>query len=233
MLALLIPGVGMGAGAGSAPLFSGTIPDITKNENTGTYSYDLSTYFVGATSYSISPAVETGWSFDTSTAEFVIDTDDVGVFGTYVVTGTNAVGSAASNAFSVTVVATQSSGGWEFLYTYELHLKRRREEELKRQELEEETERIEAKLDREIAQLLREQEAKDAKRADLERLKSLAKQNADIESARRYSERVAEALARAIEENSLKAAARLDKELKRALAEEQEFLRLATSLLLQ
>lgn len=94
----------------AAPVFSGTIPDISVVENTSTHSYDLSTYFTGATSYSISPSVESGWSFNTSTAELIIDTDDVNTFGPFTVTGTNASGSDSSNAFGVEVTAAAVGG---------------------------------------------------------------------------------------------------------------------------
>jgi len=101
--------------AASPPVFSGTIADISVSANTGTYQYDYSGNFTGATSYSIAPAVEAGWSFNTSTAILEIDTDASGVFGAYVVTGTNITGSDASNAFSVSVTAVVSdspSGGF-------------------------------------------------------------------------------------------------------------------------
>jgi len=96
----------------SPPVFSGTIPDISVTESTGTHSYDLSTYFTGATSYSISPSVEAGWSFNTSTAELVIDTDDTNSFGPYTVTGTNAGGSDNSNAFDIAVTAAVVDTGY-------------------------------------------------------------------------------------------------------------------------
>lgn len=98
--------------AAAPPVFSGTISNIEVTFNTGTYQYDYSTYFTGATSYSIAPSVEAGWSFNTSTGILEIDTDALGTFGTYIVTGTNAGGSDASNAFSVTVSeAVVVSGG--------------------------------------------------------------------------------------------------------------------------
>ena len=75
------------------PVFSGPIPDISEIENTGTHSYDLSTYFTNAVTYSISPAVEAGWTFNTSTAELIIDTDDVNSFGPYIVSGQSSGGS--------------------------------------------------------------------------------------------------------------------------------------------
>ena len=89
----------------SPPIFSGTIPDISLEESASTTEYDLSTYFTGATSYSISPAVEAGWSFNTTTGVLTILPDTIGDFGPYTVTGTNAGGSDSSNAFAVAVTA--------------------------------------------------------------------------------------------------------------------------------
>lgn len=125
---------------------------------------------------------------------------------------------------------TQPSGGWGFLNHYELDLKRRRKRDKERRELEEQTERIEASLDRDIAQLLREQEAIDDKRQDFERLAKLAKENADLEAARQYSERVAKALERVIAQGNYSAIEALDRELKRA-QEDEEFLLLSITLL--
>lgn len=219
------------------PVFSGPIPDISRTQDTGTHQYDLSAYFTGADTYAIDPAVETGWSFDTNTGVLEIDTDALGSFGPFTVTATNANGDTPSNAFSVAVVAAQVesdvSGGWAtFLNTYERQIQRRREEARKRQELEEETERIPDPVDRSIAQLLREQEALDAKRADLRSTLDLARANADIEAARRYSDRVAAALEAALKTETAKALARLEKELRKA-SEEEEALLLAVMLTLQ
>lgn len=132
---------------------------------------------------------------------------------------------------SVVVAPTeQPSGGWlTFLNTYEQQRVRRRAEERKRQALEEETEQIEDSTDREIAQLLRIQEAKDAKRAELARLTALARANADLEAARQYSERVAKAYQSVLEKGSRSAVERLEKELRRA-REEEEFMLLAIML---
>lgn len=126
--------------------------------------------------------------------------------------------------------AEQPSGGWLFLNTYEAELQRRRAREKARRELEEETERIEDALDREIAQFMRVQEAKDEKREDFERLAKLAKANADLEAARRYSERVATAYARVLSQGNYSAIEALDRELKRA-REEEDFIVLALMLL--
>lgn len=215
------------------PVFSGPIPDISRTENTGTHTYDLGAYFTLATSYAISPSVETGWTFDTGTGELVIDTDAIGTFGPFTVTASNANGDTDSNAFYVAVrqVETQeATGGWLFLNQYEAEQQRRRALERRRKELEEETERIQDSVDREIARLLREQEAKDAKREEYERLAKIAKANADLEAARRYSERVAKAYARVITQGNYSAIEALDRELKRA-REEEEFILVALMML--
>jgi len=97
--------------AASPPVFAGTIPNISATEGDSDVITDLSTYFSGATSYSISPAVEAGWNFDTVTGILTVDTDDVNTFGPYTVTGTNAAGSDNSNAFSVVISAAVATGG--------------------------------------------------------------------------------------------------------------------------
>lgn len=98
-------------GGDVAPIFASVIPDIFQRKDTGTYTYDLSVYFVGALTYAISPAIETGWSFDTNTAVLVIDTDEIGVFGPFTVTATNGIGDTPSNAFSVEVAASSTGAG--------------------------------------------------------------------------------------------------------------------------
>lgn len=107
--------MGGGEAAAVPPVLVGQVPDITAGFNTGTHQYDLSVYFSGATSYSIVPAVETGWSFNTGTALLEIDTDAAGAFGPYIVTATNADGDTPSNAFDVFVVKGGGSGAATFL----------------------------------------------------------------------------------------------------------------------
>lgn len=85
------------------PVLLGQIPNIGASFDSGTHQYDLGFYFSGATSYSISPSVETGWNFNTSTGVLTIDTDDANTFGPYTVTATNANGSTPGNTFTVNV----------------------------------------------------------------------------------------------------------------------------------
>jgi len=91
--------------ASLAPTLIGSISHKSKASNSGNHAFDLSVNFFGATSYSIAPAVETGWTFNTSTGVLTIDTDADGVFGAYTVTGTNASGSTDQNAFQISVGA--------------------------------------------------------------------------------------------------------------------------------
>lgn len=115
------------------------------------------------------------------------------------------------------------SGGWEprygFLYEYEREMARRSRARKKRKDDEEEALKVEDQISREIAQLLHEQERKDAERADLQRLKNLVTQYRQIAQAQ-VSPRVAEAMARAIAQENFSALQALDRELERMFDEE-------------
>jgi hypothetical protein len=204
VLALLIPGVHMGAGQAAVLV---EVPDVVgETQAAGTTELETGLFVVSVvTAYS--PTIALG---------LIISQDPIG--GTF-----------ASEGSTVTITVSlgpepvsdsQSSGGWLFLNTYELELKRRRKREKERRELEEETEQIQDALDRQIAQLMREQEAIDDKRQDFERLAKLAKESADLEAARQYSERVAKALERAITKGNYSALEALDRELRRAREDE-------------
>jgi hypothetical protein len=117
----------------------------------------------------------------------------------------------------------QASGGWGFLNLYEAELNRRRRLEKRRKELEAETEQIPNTTDREIAEFFRHQERLDEKRAELDALAELVKDNDDLDEAREYSEEVARAYVEAFLTGNRKAVAELDKELQKAL-EDEEFL---------
>lgn len=96
--------VGLYSGNISAvPQFLGPIGNISAGFNTSTHQYDMSLYFSGATSYAISPAIEAGWSFNTSSGLLTIDTDDENTFGPYTITASNASGPTAGNTFTVKV----------------------------------------------------------------------------------------------------------------------------------
>lgn len=92
----------------SKPVFAGPIDN---QQATGNSTFNAGAYFTGATSYSATPTVA-GISFNTSTGLFTITaaTAGTGLFGPFVVTGTNAAGSTASNAFSYTVLIADTPG---------------------------------------------------------------------------------------------------------------------------
>jgi hypothetical protein len=116
------------------------------------------------------------------------------------------------------------SGGYGFANLYEIELQRRRRRKKEREALEQATEQIEDTTDREIAQLLRIQEAKDEKRKELQRLAEIIRQNADIEAAKQYGAKVAKAYERALMQGNFSALQALDRELKKARDEEEALL---------
>ena len=102
---------GIALSAVTPPVFSGDLSDlniVTSREKI----VDYSGYFSDATSYSISPAVEAGWSFNTSTGILTVTESDVSRYGSYVITGTNAGGSDDSNAFYIHVRAASVGGSY-------------------------------------------------------------------------------------------------------------------------
>lgn len=88
---------------GAPPVQLTTIPDINVTDVLPTYMYELGDYFAGAATFSISPVVQPGWSFDTNSGQLTIDTDGLGAFGPFAITAFNGTGSIASNQFTVTV----------------------------------------------------------------------------------------------------------------------------------
>lgn len=171
-------------------------------------------------------SVSTEYS-DSVAAGLIISQDPIG--GSFAASGSTV--SIVVSLGSEPVTEDRPAGGWLFLNTYESELQRRRARARLRKKLEEETERIEDEIDRQIAQLLRVQEAKDDKREELARLKELARTNADLEAARRYSEAVGAAYAAAIAKGTLEALAKLDRELKKATEEEHAALLLTLMML--
>lgn len=81
------------------------LPNLAAGSATGSHAYDLSGYFTGETSFSIDPAVEIGWTFNTATGVLTFDTDADGTFGPYTVTAINGTGSTPGNTFTVKVSA--------------------------------------------------------------------------------------------------------------------------------
>lgn len=115
----------------------------------------------------------------------------------------------------------QASGGWESYFRYEQEtLKRKRE--LQKQ-LEEEEARIQDEIDREIAQLLHQQDRQAQEKSDLARLQTLVNQYASQIESDVNAERVTNALKAAQARMTLASFERLAREINRA-QEEEEFM---------
>ena len=211
----------------SPPVFAGTIPDISVNENTGTHIYDLSSYFTGASSYSISPSVEAGWTF--SLGVLTIDTDAVGSFGPFTVTGTNASGSDSSNAFSVTIsaIASSYSGGWWYAYDLEDRKRRKKKKELLK--MEEKANKIQSELDKELALELRKEVENQLRIEELTRLTKLAQEHE--QEVHDLGERVTKAYQRATIQYNYSALEALEREIQRAREEEDWLINITLELM--
>lgn len=136
-------------------------------------------------------------------------------------------GSEVSAGATVTITvslgeaAVQESTAGGFLYAFEREQARRRRERKRRAELEQESERIADETTREIARILREQEAKDARRAELQRLSQLVDSYAQRNQETELNARVQKAIAKAATKQTLWALYALERELQRAIEEEQ------------
>lgn len=133
------------------------------------------------------------------------------------------IGAFQSGAFQLAYqqVANTTGGGY-FYARYEVERERRRRKRKELEELEAERERIEDAQAREIAAFLQEQEAKDARREELQRLSSLVASYAQAEASSDLSPRVLKAIQKAAEKQTAWALMALERELK-AADEEEEF----------
>lgn len=113
--------------------------------------------------------------------------------------------------------AEQPSGG--YFNDFDAHASRRRKRKREEEERLEEAQQIQAELDREIARLLHEQEAKDAERADLQRLQSIADRY--VGTRQPVTKRVSTALLKAYEERSRNALEQFHREMERMLEEDE------------
>ncbi len=95
------------------PTFEGTIPtqSFTQDADIGTVNF--STYFASVSSYALNQALPDGLSFNTTNAALTGIPTEAGTFGGFVITATNAFGTADSNAFTISVASNQefASGG--------------------------------------------------------------------------------------------------------------------------
>lgn len=131
---------------------------------------------------------------------------------------------AVSESASVEAVSQdeQYSGGFIAAYWYWQERKRKRQKDL--EEAEQEAEQIQDEIDRQIAVLLKKQEAEDDRRAEMSRLQKLVGQYADRQAEEALSDRVMWAMQRVLQKQTVEALQRLEEEIERQLQEEEAVL---------
>jgi hypothetical protein len=126
------------------------------------------------------------------------------------------------------VVQQDAGGGFYFGFDRIRHEREKRKRE--QEELEAETQAIQDSTDREIAKLLREQEAKDAQRAELTRLQTLADKYAGQAMKQGVSRKVAAAILKANEEKTASSLLAMQRQIEQMI--EEEMISINISLLL-
>jgi hypothetical protein len=148
--------------------------------------------------------------------------------GNLAAAGLIAINGNASLTSNLVVSTEANSGGWFYDFDYHRRAREKRRREL--EEIEEEQERIEDAVNREIARLLQIQERKDAERKDLERIKALVKRYPHVDTSEVNSDRVQQALQAAQQKQSRANLERLQREFERMVREEDDFLALVIAL---
>lgn len=124
--------------------------------------------------------------------------------------------------------AIVGGGGWAYLYDYEYEYRKKKKKELK--ELQEKAERIQNKLDRELALELRKQEKEQYRIEELRRLTKLAEDHQE-ELKQVVSQKALKAVESAIIKQTYSAMERMEREIAKA-REEEAFLMQAASIIL-
>lgn len=157
---------GISLSAVTPPVFTGQLSDLDITANSEK-TIDYSGYFSDATSYSISPSVESGWSFNVSTGVLTVLESSVARFGSYVITGTNSGGSDSSNEFYIHVRLGSAGGSYgvkpveDYEKEISLILKKEKTEALKeKKSLKAKEVRLEAKISAEKDQNRQTQETR-------------------------------------------------------------------------
>jgi hypothetical protein len=92
-----------------APVQVDQLPNVAVKANSGTYNFPLAAYFTGETSFSVS-GLATGITFNTTTGVLTVNSATAsGTTSNIIVTGINATGSTAGNAFSVKISTSKIS----------------------------------------------------------------------------------------------------------------------------
>lgn len=137
------------------------------------------------------------------------------------------LGFAAGESGAPPVVVAQETFTGGFFVAFDREVARRRKRLKELEEREEETERIQAETDRQIAELFRAQEREATEREENERLQRLAKQYRTDAAIEALGERTAKALSRAAVQGNFSAIEALIREVQRAIEEEQFMLQAA------
>lgn len=116
--------------------------------------------------------------------------------------------------------APQLEGGGGFYFGFDRIRHEREKRKREQEELEAETQAIQDSTDREIAKLLREQEARDAERAELARLQTLADRFAGQAMKAGVSRKVSAAILKANEERTVSSLQAMQRQIEQSLEEE-------------
>lgn len=131
---------------------------------------------------------------------------------------------------SAPVVVEQPVTGGGFYYAFEYHRALREKRKRLEREREEAEREIQDETDRNIAQLLHEQEAKDAERDELQRIQRMADEYAGRAMQEGVSRRAAAAILKAQEERSFNALMQMQREIERMFEEEEVAIKAALML---
>lgn len=93
------------------PVFDGTIPNRSFVVSVAIASWNLSTYFTGATSYSSAGTLPTGLTLNSSTGILSGTPTATGTYSGITITGINDDGTDTSNAFTITITDTPPPPG--------------------------------------------------------------------------------------------------------------------------
>ena len=114
-----------------------------------------------------------------------------------------------------------SGGGWLFYTYYEDFLSRKTKKQKELDDKEEYVQELQDKIDREIAQLLIEQQRKNEERADLDRLRTLVVKYRNVAPVDINSERVLAAISDAKQRLTRASLEKLQREFNRMIEEEE------------
>ncbi len=153
----------------------------------------------------------------------------------FIISQSPAAGSTPGTGATVTITVSlgeapvqEGGGGFYFGFDRIQHERKRRKRE--QEELEAETQKIQDDTDREIAKLLREQEAKDAERAEYARLQTLADKYAGQAMKAGVPRKVAAAILKANEDKTVSSLQAMQRQIEQSL--EEEMISINISLLL-